>query len=137
VKLQQIDRIGSELLADQISVLENVIWRKNVVVFVTGLSWPAIIFRRNFRRRIKPLALVLGNRLSEKVSEHYGIEVSVSTVRLIAEGHGAVLEEESGVEAHLPAKGVPCLIAEFDGSLVPCVEIGEDAGDRRKRRILC
>jgi hypothetical protein len=73
----------------------------------------------------------------EKVSEHYGIEVSVSTVRLIAEGQGAVLEEESGVEAHLPAKGVPCLIAESDGSPVPCVEFGEGAGDRRKRRILC
>lgn len=73
----------------------------------------------------------------EKVAEHYGIEVSPSTVRLIAESHGAVLNEESAGEVRLPTQGVSCLIAEMDGSQVPCVEFRAGTGDKRKRRTAC
>jgi hypothetical protein len=66
VELKKIDRIGSESFADQIGVFENVIRWKNVVVFVTGLSRPAFILRRNFRGSIEPIAFVLGYCLSEE-----------------------------------------------------------------------
>lgn len=73
----------------------------------------------------------------EKVSEHYGIAVSSSTVRLIAESHGSVLNGESAGEVRVPAKGVSDLIAEMEASQVPCVEFRAGMGDKRKRRTVC
>jgi len=42
----------------------------------------------------------------EKVSEHYGIGVSPSTVRVITEGHGLAMSEESSRAVRMPASGV-------------------------------
>ena len=73
----------------------------------------------------------------EKVAEHYQIEVSPSTVRVITESHGLRLSEESSGAARMPSTGVRLMVAEMDGSHVPCVEFRAGAGDKRKRRRSC
>ncbi|MDQ3754989.1 MAG: hypothetical protein M3371_09685 [Acidobacteriota bacterium] len=59
--------------------------------------------------------------------------MSQSTVRVLAESHGLALSAESSVRVQMPATGVSLLVAELDGSQVPCVEYGTGAGDKRKR----
>ncbi len=73
-------------------------------------------------------------RVPEKVREHYGIEVSASTVRAITEGHGAVLESACEVSVRLPLGGVTRLVTEMDGSMLPTVHMAEDQGDKRRQR---
>jgi Uncharacterised protein family (UPF0236) len=73
----------------------------------------------------------------EKVKEHYGIEVCAGTVRSLTEGHGQALREAAEVVTEMPQQGVKQVIAEMDGSLVPCVEIFAGEGDKRNRREVC
>jgi Uncharacterised protein family (UPF0236) len=75
-----------------------------------------------------------------KLKEHYGIEVPVSAVRGFTEEHGAaMLAQEKGKSDWPDRAGVPVLIAEMDGSMLPVVEVAEPGGgegaiDRRKTR---
>ncbi|MDQ3257761.1 MAG: UPF0236 family protein [Acidobacteriota bacterium] len=73
-------------------------------------------------------------RVPEKVREHYGIEVSASTVRAITEGHGAVLESACEARVELPLGGVTRLVTEMDGSMIPTVQMAENKGDQRRQR---
>ena len=77
-----------------------------------------------------------------KLKEHYGIDVPVSTIRALTEKHGEAMwaKQKSG-SAWPEHPGVPVLIAEMDGSMVPVVETaapgaGEAPQDRRKTRQL-
>ena len=75
-----------------------------------------------------------------KLQEHYGIEVPESAVRGVTEAHGeAMLGQEKGKSDWPNRPGVPLLIAEMDGSMLPVVETAEPgAGEvpraRRKTR---
>ena len=75
-----------------------------------------------------------------KLKEHYGVEVPVSAVRGLTEAHGAaMLAQDTGKQEGPDRPGVPVLIAEMDGSMLPVVETCErDAKaasiDRRKTR---
>jgi hypothetical protein len=74
-----------------------------------------------------------------KVREHYGIDVPVSAVRAITEQHGAAMVAGQPQASPWPATpGVPRLIAEMDGSMVPRVDTAPPAPgvDRRKTRQL-
>jgi hypothetical protein len=77
---------------------------------------------------------------ASKLKEHYGIEVPVSAVRGITEAHGAaMLAQEKGKSDWPERAGVPVLICEMDGSMLPVVETaepkrGEAPRDRRKTR---
>jgi len=77
-----------------------------------------------------------------KLREHYGIEVSVSTVRAITQQHGAAMLANQPQGSPWPTPpGVPRLIAEMDGSMVPQVDTAVSSGgdgpeDRRKTRRL-
>jgi hypothetical protein len=76
-----------------------------------------------------------------KLREHYGIDVPVGAVRTITEQHGAAILASQPPRSPWPeTPGVPQLIAELDGSMVPQVETGPPAGDdgsdRRKTRHL-
>jgi hypothetical protein len=79
-------------------------------------------------------------RATAKLKEHYGIEVGVSAVQAITEEHGAtMLAQEKGKSDWPSSAGVPVLIAEMDGSMLPVVETaetgsGERPWDRRKTR---
>jgi len=75
-----------------------------------------------------------------KLKEHYGIEVPVSAVRAITEEHGAAMLAQEKDQSDWPDRvGVPMLIVEMDGSMLPVVETappgtGDALGDRRKTR---
>ena len=75
-----------------------------------------------------------------KLKEHYGIEVPVSAVRGVTEEHGAGMLAQEKQKSDWPERpGVPVLITEMDGSMLPVVEVaepvpGEAPVDRRKTR---
>ena len=77
-----------------------------------------------------------------KLREHYGIDVPVGAVRAITEQHGAAMLAGQPQGSPWPDHpGVPRLIAEMDGSMVPQVDTagpGDGTGprDRRKTRQL-
>lgn len=82
-------------------------------------------------------------RAVERVREHYRIEVPTSAIRTQTETHGAALA--AAAEPLLtqlgPEAGVPLLLTETDGSMIPLVTTGQTATgetvtDRRKARRL-
>lgn len=76
-------------------------------------------------------------RVPEKLNEHYGISLSVSTVRNITETHAYHIHErrlQERIEEYPTVKGRDCVIAETDGSMVPIVVTDENAEDRRKNK---
>jgi hypothetical protein len=80
---------------------------------------------------------------AKKLKEHYGIEAPISAVRVIAHRHGAAMAEarDLAIETKLSKRGVPTVIGEMDGSMVPIVTIkpienAESPRDGRKRRAL-
>jgi len=61
-----------------------------------------------------------------KLKEHYGIEVPESAMRALTEQHGAaMLAQEKGPSEESEGTGVPVLIVEIDGSMLPVVEVAE------------
>jgi len=72
-------------------------------------------------------------QVPNKLQEHYGIEVAVSTIRNITEYHARQMESqaESG-QRELKTKGYEMLIGEIDGCMVPIVEQAEGTKDKRK-----
>jgi len=77
-----------------------------------------------------------------KLKEHYGIDIPMSTIRVVTEKHGAAMRaRQVGVGDWPHQRGVPTLITEMDGSMLPLVDTAEPVGgetplDRRKRRQL-
>src|SRR5262249_51302512 len=75
-----------------------------------------------------------------KLKEHYGIEVPVSAVRGFTEAHGEAMQVQEKLQSDWQDRaGVPVLITEMDGSMLPVVEtaepgVGEAPIDRRKTR---
>jgi hypothetical protein len=75
-----------------------------------------------------------------KLKEHYGIEVPVSAIRCFTEEHGAAMRAQEKQKSDWSDRaGVPVLITEMDGSMLPVVEVaepvaGEARVDRRKTR---
>jgi hypothetical protein len=78
------------------------------------------------------------DRAGQKLVEHYGVELSASTIREITQRHGArLLEQQQQLLASLgPEAGLPQMVTQTDGSMVPLVESAETAGDRRKQKRL-
>jgi hypothetical protein len=75
-----------------------------------------------------------------KLKEHYGIEVAVSAIRWFTEEHGAAMRAQEKQKSDWSDRaGVPVLITEMDGSMLPVVDVaepvaGEAPVDRRKTR---
>jgi len=78
------------------------------------------------------------NRATEKLLEHYGVELSASTIREITQQHGAgLLQQQQQLITQLgPEAGLEQLIAQTDGSMVPLVEISQKSTDKRKNKSL-
>jgi hypothetical protein len=70
----------------------------------------------------------------EKVSEHYGLQVSISAVRGATQKHGWQMQTDSEVDVRMPEQGVAGLMAGIDGAFVPIVEMRPGEGDKRKSR---
>lgn len=76
-------------------------------------------------------------RVNGKLKEHYGIEVSVSSIRILTEHHGKKLFEQIEPDTDWPSEaGAEYVIAETDGGMVPVVTIDPDAEDKRKGKKL-
>jgi hypothetical protein len=78
------------------------------------------------------------DRSGEKLLEHYGVELSASTIRTLTQQHGArLLAQQQQLIAQLgPEAGLPQLLTETDGSMVPLVESSPKAADKRKQKRL-
>lgn len=70
-------------------------------------------------------------QVPDKLQEHYGISLPSSTVRHITESHAQRMYENppERIEAYPSEAGQEYVIAETDGSMVPIVEIDENAED--------
>ena len=78
------------------------------------------------------------DRTSEKLREHYGVALSASTIRAITQRHGtALLAQQQQLLAQLgPEAGLPQVLTQTDGSMVPLVESSPKAADKRKQKRL-
>jgi hypothetical protein len=80
--------------------------------------------------------------ISEKMKEHYGITVPVSSARVITLKHAEQMRQTQELQTDIPErKGIECVIGEADGSMVPIVRntpdpATEGAVDRRKTKQL-
>ena len=70
-------------------------------------------------------------QVNAKLQEHYGIDVPVSTIRLITERHGQAIFEQTDLVSDWPdVPGTQYVIAETDGGMVPVVTIDPEAKER-------
>lgn len=78
------------------------------------------------------------DRAAEKLGEHYGVELSASTVREITFQHAArLLEQQQQLLERLgPEAGFQQLVTQTDGSMLPLVESSKEASDKRKNKSL-
>ena len=79
-------------------------------------------------------------RIPQKLQEHYGITVPVSSAQKITQEHAAQVLKKHQTQTQIPTSmGVEQLIVEMDGSMIPIVETESAAApdqkiDRRKTR---
>jgi hypothetical protein len=93
------------------------------------------------QRRITDFgADVAFGRIPEKLKEHYGTSVPVSSARRITLAQATEMRQAEELQTEIPeSKGKDCVIAEADGSMVPIVTnsvepSGEAPVDRRKAK---
>ena len=74
----------------------------------------------------------------QKMEEHYGVKLPVSSLRKYVESNTQRIAEESSAKEdsanQLPAEGVEQIVAETDGSFVPVVRFEGKSSDKRKNR---
>ena len=76
-------------------------------------------------------------RVPDKLREHYGIGMPVSTIRLTTGRHAqCIFEQEMAREVRAGAANGRTFIGEMDGSMIPVVEVAQGAGDKRKGKVL-
>ena len=74
---------------------------------------------------------------AEKVREHYGIVLPVSTIRRLTQHHAKALYEDQELATAWPTvAGSPVIVAEMDGGMVPVVEPDPLSSDKRKGKTL-
>ena len=78
------------------------------------------------------------DRTGEKLLEHYGVALSASTIRVITQRHAATLLEQQQqlIDQLGPEAGLPQVLTQTDGSMVPLVESSPKAADKRKPKRL-
>jgi hypothetical protein len=76
-------------------------------------------------------------RVPDKLREHYGIDMPVSTVRRTTERHAhGLFEQERARDVPAGAAQSFLFVGEMDGSMVPVVEVSEVAAGQRKGKAL-
>lgn len=72
-------------------------------------------------------------QVPEKLKEHYGMAMPVSTVQRITEHHAqCIYEQEAAREVVAGAANSHTFIGEIDGAMVPVVQVSPGAKDKRK-----
>jgi hypothetical protein len=76
-------------------------------------------------------------QVAHKLKEHYGVDLPVSTIRRITEGHAEVMFKELVLEEYGRTQGGEAVIvAEMDGGMIPIVEPDPTQNDQRKGKSL-
>jgi hypothetical protein len=77
-------------------------------------------------------------KCSQKVKEHYGIEVSASTIRATTLFHAESMSEQQNEfdQSFEKTRGCDVEIAEIDGCMIPIVTPDEEVEDKRKGKTL-
>lgn len=126
----------------QITVTDRV-WSNATRSYVRPLPEGVGIAPRGCSRRLQRVLSDFGSeqsfgRAARSVQEHYGFEISASTVRQITLAQA--LRARKQLEAHyqepfrlLPAMGAAHLIAEADGTMICTVEAGKRQGKRPRQ----
>jgi hypothetical protein len=72
---------------------------------------------------------------AKKLREHYDIEVAVSRVREVCLQHARRVDSTRAVSScGLAAQGPAAIVTEADGTMIPVVDVHEQATDRRRSR---
>ena len=71
-----------------------------------------------------------------KLKEHYGIQLSVSTIRYITENHSRQMHKNRKSFSIPLTTGCQQQIAETDGCMLPIMTPRQDEGDQRKKKTL-
>lgn len=75
-------------------------------------------------------------RVPCKFLEHYGFEVPATRVRQITEEHAGQMLEQQSLQAQMPEQaGVPVVVAEIDGSMIPIVQTAAAPGSQDRRTV--
>jgi hypothetical protein len=76
-------------------------------------------------------------RVPHKLQEHYGIDLSVSSIRAITLHHAEQMHEQQEMADGPSNEAIRHqIIAEMDGSMIPIVAVDEEAVDKRKNKTL-
>ena len=81
-------------------------------------------------------AEVAFSRVPDKLREHDGIAMPVSTVQRITERHAEAIHEQASAREVAAGTAEGFFIGAIDGSMVPVVEASGEAGDKRKGKAL-
>lgn len=81
-------------------------------------------------------AEVAFGRAPDKLREHDGITMLVSTAQRITERHAEAIHEQESAREVAAGTVEGLFIGEIDGSMVPVVEVSGEAGDKRKGKSL-
>jgi len=74
-------------------------------------------------------------RIPQKLQEHYGITVPISSAPKITQEHAARVLQQHQTQSEIPTSmGIEQLIVEIDGSMIPRSENGSDYGPRSENR---
>lgn len=76
-------------------------------------------------------------QVSEKLKEHYGIEISTSAIQEITKNHAKSFKQMLERDEEKPSKTAKCIIGEMDGTMIPLVSIesvDSDIDKRKKRK---
>jgi len=74
-------------------------------------------------------------RIPEKLEEHYGVRVPVSSAQMITEHHATLMLQAQETQTKIPHKpGVGKLIVQMDGSMIPIVETKDLTKDSTKKK---
>lgn len=75
---------------------------------------------------------------SKKLKEHYGFELSASTIRKVTLSHAEIMNEQQHKNQKIPENTLGCAveIAEIDGCMVPIMKADEEVKDKRKKKTL-
>jgi hypothetical protein len=75
-------------------------------------------------------------RVPDKLQEHYGIAMPVSTIQRTTEQHAQHIYDQAAAREIVPGAADVTFIGELDGSMVPVVEPSPTAADKRKGKVL-
>jgi hypothetical protein len=119
--------------------VERQVWRRADGSSEDPFARRSGLSARSFSLRLQRAALSFGldfpyEQCAEQLAEHYGLDISKSSIRSIVNRHCAAIagEAEESVGT-LPSQGEDCVVVEADGSMLPIAAF-EEGPDRRRTK---